>query len=74
MNWVGSEKQKESITEDGYHLIVKYIDDLGYSWKVYYKENLVKNLENQPSFKATIPRAKRQAIRVMVYHMMKKVD
>lgn len=74
MNWVGSENQKESITEDGYHLIVKYIDELRYSWKVYYQGSQINKIKSQSNFKASMPRAKRQAIRLMVYHMLKKVD
>lgn len=74
MNWTGTKKQKETITNDGYHLIVKSINYHGYTWLVYFKGNMVERFQNKPIFKDSIPRAKRQAIRLMVWHMQKKTD
>lgn len=74
MNWIGTKKQKESITDDGYHLIVKYVNHNSYTWLVYFKGKLLKNFENKSLFKDSIPRAKRQAIRLMVRHMLKKIN
>lgn len=74
MKWTGTEKQKETITSDGYHLIVKRVNETKYSWAVSYNGNVIKKFENKSKFKDTIPRAKRQAIRLMVSHMLNKID
>ena len=74
MIWEGNKKQKEAITNDGYCLIVKHIDELKYTWKVYYRTKQVKPFKSKPIFKETIPQAKRQAIRLMVCHQLKKID
>lgn len=74
MNWTGTKIQKETITNDGYHLVVKSIDTSMYTWLVSFKGSLVKRFENKPIFKDSMPRAKRQAIRLMVWHMQKKID
>lgn len=73
MNWIGTKKQKESITNDGYHLVVKRIDDSRYIWSVCYRGNQLQRIKNMPVTKGSMPRAKRQAIRLMVYHMQKKL-
>ncbi|MGH1387661.1 hypothetical protein [Kordia sp.] len=73
MNWIGTKKQKESITNDGYHLLVKCIDESRYTWTVSYRGNMLQKFKNKPITKNSMPRAKRQAIRLMVYHMLKKL-
>ncbi len=74
MKWIGTKRQKETITNDGYHLVVKYLDKAKYTWLVSFKGNLIKRFENKSIFKESMPRAKRQAIRLMIWHMQKKTD
>lgn len=74
MKWIGSKKQKEAITKDGYHLIIKCLGDYKYAWIVYFKGDLIKGFENKPVYKDSMDKAKRQALRLMVQHMLKKRD
>jgi len=73
MNWTGTNKQKETITDDGYRLIVKCVDKCTYTWSVFYRGNRIKKFTDKSPFKETMARAKRQAIRLMVNHMLKKI-
>lgn len=74
MTWNGTEKYMETETNDGYLLTVKSIATSKYTWTVYYEGKRIQHLKNSPIFKDCIPRAKRQAIRLMVWHMLKKID
>lgn len=74
MNWSGDDKRKEAFTNDGYHLVIKQIEDSKYMWKVFYQKKLIMPYRKNPVFKNSIPKAKRQAIRLMVNHMLKKID
>lgn len=71
MIWFGSKKTKEAITNDGYHLKVKYIEDNKYIWIVHYNEVRLEYIPNKPIFVNNFAKAKRQAIRLMLKHMLK---
>ena len=73
MIWSGTKKYMESETNDGYLLTVKYMAESKYTWTVYFKGRRIKPLNNS-IYKNNLPRAKRQAIRLMVWHVLKKVD
>lgn len=72
MNWEGSDKQKEAVTNDGYHLIVKRIGEDKYAWKVYHNSRNITSFDSKPVFKKTLPQAKRQAIQLMINHLLKR--
>ncbi|WP_298423402.1 hypothetical protein [uncultured Kordia sp.] len=73
MTWKGTKNYMEAETNDGYLLTVKPMKPSKYTWNVYYKGKRIQHLENNPIYKENIPRAKRQAIRLMVSHMLKRI-
>ena len=74
MNWIGTKNQKETITNDGYHLVVVQVDPSRYTWIVSYNGSIVNKIKNQSSFKTSLSTAKRQAIRLMINHLRDKVE
>lgn len=74
MTWNGTKKYMEAETMDGYLLTVKPITISKYTWTVYYNGTRINHLKNSPIYKDNMPKAKRQAIRLMVSHMLQKLN
>jgi hypothetical protein len=71
MRWIKSKDVIESHTDEGYHLKVICVSDI-FFWYVYYRGMLLKFNKTKFIYKKSLASAKRQAISLMVTHMLKK--
>jgi len=69
MNWRGTKKYKELITEDGYYLKVEYLEELKYSWIVYWRGKILERSISECDFAKSMQLAKAKARLSMVRNL-----
>ena len=69
MRWKGNKKQKEVITEDGYHLKAEYINDSKYWWIVYKNGTVLYRAMAETEFTKSLQTAQVKAQQQMIKHL-----
>lgn len=69
MRWKGTKKYKELITEDGYYLKVEYLEELKYSWIVYWKGKVLERSICESDYGKSMQLAKARAKLSMVRNL-----
>lgn len=74
MNWERKNSKILAKSNDGYELVVLCENEHTYKWLVYFNKKIINNINKNSTKKKSLQQAKRQAIRVMIKHMLQKID
>lgn len=70
MKWIGDKRNKEILTEDGYYLQIRFVEDLeSYWWATFLNGHQIASAVSEKEMKNSLSAAQKAAQRVMIKHL-----